>query len=167
VELVARVADPGSGAGAGAAAAMTAALAAGLVEKASGDERVPELRTRALELAILAEAAFGDAWDELSRAGAGGRDEELGGAMDRATAVPLEIASLAVQVAEIAVTAADRVAPILRAECVAATVLAESVCAVCAHLVKINLINANLTPVQEEARGYAGRAARARDALVS
>ncbi|MEA2126488.1 MAG: Formiminotransferase-cyclodeaminase [Solirubrobacteraceae bacterium] len=166
MEFAERVADPGSGAGAGAAAAMVAALAAALLEKASGLEGARELRERATALVEESEAAFGAAWDELARAGEGGRDEALGGAMDRATAAPLAVAGTAAEIAELARASVDQVAPIVRAEAVAAAVLAEAICTICAHLVEINLVSGNLVPVQEEARGYVGRAAAARAALT-
>jgi hypothetical protein len=54
----------------------------------------------------------------------------------------------------------------LRAEAVSVAILCEAVCAVCAHLVEINLINASWEAVQSEARGYATQTAAHRAALT-
>lgn len=117
-------------------------------------------------LALESEAAFTQARAELARAGEGGRDDAISEALDRATAAPLAVAGTAVEIAEMARAVADAADPNLRAEAVAAAVLCEAVCATCAHLVEINLINRTLEPMQSEASGYAGRAAAIRAALT-
>lgn len=161
-----RIADPESGAGAGATAAQTTIYAAALLEKATQDPLAVALRERADQLSQDAEAAFYTARAELSRAGEGDRNEPIADAMDLATATPLAIAGTAADIAQLAKEAADKVDPMLRAECVAAAVLCEAVTGICQHLVEINLVNANLAPVQSEARVYAARAAADRKALT-
>jgi hypothetical protein len=162
-----RVADPASGAGACATAAATTAYAAALLEKTTGDSLAVALRERAIHLGGDSEAAFLSARAELARAGEGGRDEPIADALDVATATPLAVASTAADIAQLAHESVDHVDPMLRAELVAAAVLCDAVCTVCAHLVEINLVNAGLAAVQDEARAYAAQTAAHRAALIT
>jgi formiminotetrahydrofolate cyclodeaminase len=66
-------------------------------------------------------------------------DAELGRAFDRAAEVPLRIAEVGADVAELAAYAAPRVDPKVQGDAAAAAVLAEAGTKIAVHLVAINL----------------------------
>jgi len=147
--LAARVPAPGGG----GAAAVTGALAAGLVAMAARfseaqlpaaadvARRADQLRDRAAGLADQDAAAYGAVLDayQLPREGDGSeRRERIAAALHGAAAVPLEIAEIAAQVAELAVGVAGG-NPSLRGDTLAAAVLAEASARSAAALVDINV----------------------------
>ena len=166
-ELWDRVADGGRGMGAGAVAAATAATAASLVEMVSraSVDMWPEaaavagqahaLRAWATQLAQVNMETYGSAKEALEAAYSGGGEtaslqESLGEAME----VPLRIAELAGEVAELAARTAQSGDYDLRPDAAAATALAAASARAAAHLVSINL-----TATDEDPRTSAARAA--------
>jgi formiminotetrahydrofolate cyclodeaminase len=163
--LAARVPAPGGG----AAAAVTGALAAGLVAMAAQfseaqlpaaadiARRADQLRGRAAGLADQDAAAYGAVLDayQLPREGDGSeRRERIAAALHGAAVVPLEIAEIAAQVAELAADVAGG-NPNLRGDTLAAAHLAEASARSAAALVDINVTLGHLPG------GLSGRAARA------
>jgi formiminotetrahydrofolate cyclodeaminase len=148
--LAEELATATEGAGGGVAAASTAGLAAALVmlvARASHDswDRAPAvateaeaLRARAFELADTEAAAFAQALAALRPSPEGGAPD-LGPALEAAADAPLQVASLAAEIAQLAREAATRGADDRRPDAVAAALLAEGVARATAHLVEVNL----------------------------
>jgi methenyltetrahydrofolate cyclohydrolase len=147
-KLAARTPAPGGG----GAAAMTAAMAAALVAMAArfSDGQLPDagelaeaadsLRTRAAALAdrdALAYRAVLDAY-ALPK-DTSGRRELIREALREAAAVPLEIAEISAQAAEMAVRVAGAGNPNLRGDAVTAALLAAGAARSAACLVDINV----------------------------
>jgi methenyltetrahydrofolate cyclohydrolase len=164
-ELLAAVAAPTPAPGGGSSAAVACALAAALVEMA-GDERAAALRARALE---LAEADLGsyapvlDAQrlpaDDPNRAG------RLRAALSEASAVPLAIAEVGCEVAELASAAARGGRRSLEGDATAGALLAEAATRAAACLVELNLAGQPDDARLAAAREHAARARAARSEL--
>jgi formiminotetrahydrofolate cyclodeaminase len=161
-DLVAEVAAPKPAPGGGSSAAVAVALAAALVEMA-GDERAAALRGRALE---LAEADLGSYAPviEAQRLPADdpGRAERLRTALSEASAVPLALAEVGCEVAELAAAAARGGRRSLEGDATAGALLAEAATRAAARLVELNLAaqpdDARLHAAQELAsRAWAAR----------
>jgi methenyltetrahydrofolate cyclohydrolase len=152
-ELLDQVAADGRTPGGGSVAAIVTAAAAGLLAKvarssaewseASGMAAQAEaLRDRAAPLA----QADADEYEAALRArgadreGPGDRrDFALGRAFARAAEPPFEIAAIAADVARLSVTVVQRGEPALRADAVAAGLLAAASAGAAAELVAVNL----------------------------
>jgi formiminotetrahydrofolate cyclodeaminase len=139
--------------GGGSIAAVTAAAAAGLVAMAAtGSDgwreaggvaaQATTLRRRLEELAPANDEAYELALSALSGgdgAEEGARDELLGRTLERAAAIPLVIAEIAANVAELAAVVAEEGDPRTRGDAAAAAMLALGATRAAAHLVEINL----------------------------
>jgi formiminotetrahydrofolate cyclodeaminase len=138
----------------GSAAAIAVALAAALVamtarfsrehwEEAGGVIAQAEaLRSRVAPLAQKDAEAYGRALAAFrlpKSLDPAARDEALGRALAEAAAVPLEIASVAADVAVLAAAAAERGNPNVRGDAATAAALAEAGARAAANLVAINL----------------------------
>jgi formiminotetrahydrofolate cyclodeaminase len=138
----------------GSVSALVVAMAAGLAEMAArfstehwdgaagAVAQARALRERAAPLALEDAEAYEQALAALRLPKEGdpkGRNRAIGEALERAAAVPLEIASLASSVALLAAELAERGNPNLRGDAAAAAVLAEAVARATANLVVINL----------------------------
>jgi formiminotetrahydrofolate cyclodeaminase len=140
--------------GAGPAAALTTAVAAALVAMAARFSRdawveagttvaqAEALRRRALQLArddADALEAFLAARDTTVELRTEARDFQLGQTLERAADVPLAIAETACDVAMLALHTADHAEGDVRADAVAAALLAHGAARAVAHLVEVNL----------------------------
>jgi methenyltetrahydrofolate cyclohydrolase len=149
-QVAARTPAPGGG----GAAAVTAALAAGLVAMAARfsqaqladagqiASRADVLRRRATELVTEDGQAYGRVLDAFALprdAGTGERDERIRAALQRAAAVPGEMARIAAEVAGMAARLATEGNPNLRGDSVSAAILAEASARSAACLVDINV----------------------------
>jgi formiminotetrahydrofolate cyclodeaminase len=158
----------------GAAAALAVALAADLaaqVARASSEwnerggalAQADAIRDRAIELAAEVGHAYHVALATLSRAlaeppatpAAGAPD--LGEALERAVEPLLQVGAAASDAAELAELVARCGSSLVRADAVAATMLATAAAEMCAHLVEVNLL---VTGDDERAR-------RAREIVAS
>ena len=123
------------------------AAAAGVlatVARSSGCEaeaaQAASLYARSLPLAEADAEAYAAALARLAtREGSPQADFKLGVALEHTADVLLEIADAAADVAELAVAVADRAAPDLKPDAVAAAMLAVGSARAAAHLVEINL----------------------------
>jgi formiminotetrahydrofolate cyclodeaminase len=100
------------------------------------------IQDRVAPLASVDARAWEEANEALHRAAAGtspGDEGELERKLEAAAAVPLEIAQLGADVAELAVIAADRCDGEFRADAAAAAALAAGGARAAAHLVRVNL----------------------------
>jgi len=156
--------------GAGSAAAVAIALAASLVVKVARVSRdswndAAGVAAQAIELGSRCPTLArddADAWQDAlaslaSPHGVDGADTELRRVLDRAADLPLAIAETGADVAGLALLTAERGAPSLRGEAVAAAVLAHAGVRIAAHLVVINLV----TQAGDERSARAGRAEQA------
>jgi formiminotetrahydrofolate cyclodeaminase len=140
--------------GGGSVAAITAACAAGLVTMAArnsaGDwqeagaiaAQAATLRRRLEELAPENDEAYQRALAALGRPDeleSGSRDEAIGASLERAAAIPLAIAEVAANVAELAAVVAEEGDQRSRGDAAAAAMLALGATRAAAHLVEINL----------------------------
>jgi formiminotetrahydrofolate cyclodeaminase len=150
-EVASRTPAPGGG----SVSALAVAFAAGLAEMAArfSDGNWPEAARAAARAAELREraAALAPADAEAYEAVLAARGEDGGAALERAAAIPLELAELAAEVAELAADAAEHGNPNLRGDAAAGAALAEAGARAAANLVAINL----------RARPEDGRPARA------
>lgn len=153
--LAARERAPGGG----SAAALTVAFAAGLVAMVARSSRAvwedaPGVAAQALTLQDRAAAltrADAEAWDDALAAlgaAAGPADDDGNGArgdldlerkLERAAAIPLEIAELGADVALLAAQAGERGDAGYRADAAAAAALAAGGARAATHLVEVNL----------------------------
>lgn len=170
-ELLRAVADQTSAPGGGASAAMTAALAAALTAMAGRFSTVQDpagapaavqtaeaLSTRAAALADADVAAYGEYLAARRRE----RDtdstaRETQEALSRAVDVPLEVSTLATQVAELAANLVRDGNPNLRGDAVTAVLLAAA-----ASVAAADLVRANLTATPDDPRGPRAAAAAER-----
>jgi formiminotetrahydrofolate cyclodeaminase len=164
-DLLAEVAAPKPAPGGGSSAAVACALAAALVEM-SGDERAAALRVRALE---LAEADLGSYAPVLEAqqlpADDRTRARRLRRALSEASTVPLQLAELGCEVAELAAAAARGGRRSLEGDATAGALLAEAATRAAARLVELNLAEQPEDRRLAAAREYAERAWAARSAL--
>ena len=150
-EFLAEVASPETMPGAGYCAAVSLSMAAGLVAMAAGASREewPEakgaaaqanmLRERVAPLAQRNVKAYADAVARLRGGEDGGDGTDLGTLLERAAQIPLDIAEAAVDVAALAAVVAERGNQALRADAVAAALLAQGAARAAATLVEVNL----------------------------
>jgi formiminotetrahydrofolate cyclodeaminase len=117
-----------------------------------------------------------EVWEEASDALRAAADPEgpaqsrgaLEQALDRAAAIPLEVAELGADVAALAVVVAERCEPGYRADAAAAVALAAGGARAAAHLVEVNLAMRSGDPRLERARSSEQDAAEsARRVLAS
>jgi formiminotetrahydrofolate cyclodeaminase len=148
-------AQPAPTPGVGAAAALVTAAAAALVAKvarlskptwsdaAAAAAQAEALRDRVVPLAQSAVEAHAAAVARLDGGDADAdpdrRDFELGRALKAAAAVPLRIADVAADVAELAALVAERGLPSARADAAGAAILAASAAKAASVLVEANL----------------------------
>ena len=139
--------------GGGAAAALTVSLAASLVAMAArystpqiadGQmlvERAESLRRRVRHLADDDARAFAGVLAANATGRAGGSDEGRlrAAALLRATEVPLEVAEIGAQTAQLAVVLAVNGKPDVRGDAATALLLAEAGTRAAAHLVSVNV----------------------------
>jgi formiminotetrahydrofolate cyclodeaminase len=152
-DFLARIAASDASPGGGSAAAFTVAVAAGLVAMVARCSHGswpdgPGVAAQALSIQKrAAPLAQTDArvWDEalaaLRSAGDPGSagDEELEQKLELAAAVPLEIAQLGADVAELAALSSERCEGAYHADAAAAAALAAGGARAAAHLVRVNL----------------------------
>jgi formiminotetrahydrofolate cyclodeaminase len=164
-DLLAEVAAPTPAPGGGSSAAVACALAAALVEM-SGDERAAALRARALE---LAEADLGSYAPviEAQRLPAEDRTRarRLRRALSEASTVPLELAEVGCEVAELAAAAARGGRRSLEGDATAGALLAEAATRAAVRLVELNLAGQPDDRRLATARELAARAWAARSEL--
>ena len=175
-EFLDEIAADGRTPGGGSAAALVTAIAAGLLAKVarSSGDTWPEaagiaaqadcLRDRATplaqtdaeqyEAALRARAETNDEHGER-------RDFALGQAYAKAAEPPLQIVSVANDVAQLALAVAEGGNPALRADAVAAGLLAAAAASAAAELVAVNLTASARDPRVLEAAKLAQEAARA------
>jgi formiminotetrahydrofolate cyclodeaminase len=149
-----RIAAAEQAPGGGSAAAITVAAAAGLVamvarcstgswpDAAGVAAQALQVQKRAGPLASTDAKVWDDALDALRKAGAGGGagdDAALEQKLELAAAVPLEIAQLGADVADLAALAAERCEGAYQADAVAAASLAAGAAKAALHLVEVNL----------------------------
>lgn len=152
-DFLSRIAAKDEPPGGGSAAALTVAVAAGLVAMVARCSHGswpdgPGVAAQALAIqkraAPLAQTGA-DVWDEalaaLRSAGQPGSagDEELQRKLEIAAAVPLEIAQLGADVAELAALSAERCEGAYHADAAAAAALAAGGAGAAAHFVEVNL----------------------------
>lgn len=152
-EFLARVAARDQSPGGGSAAAISVAMAAGLVamvarcsldawpEGPGVAAQALQLQKRAGPLAQTDARAWEKALAALRSAGepGSGGDLELEKKLELAAAVPLEIAQLGADVADLAALAAERCEGAYHADAAAAASLAAGGARAAAHLVEVNL----------------------------
>ena len=175
-EFLDEVAAGGRTPGGGSVAAVVTAAAAGLLAKVARSSRnewaeAPGIAAQAEALrdrtALLAqadadeyEAALRAQADESAQPGER-RDFALGRAFARAAEPPLEIAAIAADVARLSVTVVERGEPALRADAVAAALLAAAAAASASELVAVNLTASERDERVRRARRLAVEAAEA------
>lgn len=168
--LLAELSAPTPSPGAGSAAGWTAALAAGLAEMSAGltrtasagvlAQRAAHLRAQALELAARDRTSFAVVI-EARRAGDDDRD-----ALVTAAEVPVELAGLGAELAELAGSLAATGNPALEGDATAAVLLAEAATRAAARLVELNLANDPSHAHHAAAAMHVERATAARDAVL-
>ncbi|MGA2013660.1 MAG: cyclodeaminase/cyclohydrolase family protein [Solirubrobacteraceae bacterium] len=181
-ELLARFAARSPAPGGGSGAAVTCAVAASLLEMAAAYERgaagAPEAAAEPASEAGLCERGLDLAEADLRSyepvlaalrlpAGDETRAARLADALAAAAAVPLAIAGLAAEIAELAAGAAARAGRHLVGDAAAAAVLAEGACAAAARLVALNVGDAPADPRVARATELAAQAARARQRALN
>lgn len=153
-DFLGRIAAEEQSPGGGSAAAVTVAMAAGLVAMVARCSKTNwpdapgvaaqalQIQKRAGPLASVDAFAWDDALDALRRAKEGegtGDDAALQLRLERAAAVPLEIAQLAADVADLAAIAGERCEGTYQADAAAAAALAAGAARAALHLVEVNL----------------------------
>jgi formiminotetrahydrofolate cyclodeaminase len=164
-DLLAEVAARKPAPGGGSSAAVAVALAAALVEM-GGDERGAALRERALELADADLGSYAPVIeaqqlpkDDPARA------DRLRAALSEASEVPLAIAEVGSEVAELAAGLAHRGNRHLEGDATAGALMAEAATRAAARLVELNLAEQPDDPRLDAARRAAARAWAARAEL--
>jgi formiminotetrahydrofolate cyclodeaminase len=165
--------------GGGAVAAVVAALTAALVTmaaRASHEDladapglaaQSEALRRRASALAEANQGALAAAVEALRDVDVDDVEDRLGRALWSAAEVPLDLAALAADVAELASVLAQRGRQEVRPDAVTASVLAAAVADAAAHLVSVNLTVTREDPRVADCRAVAAAAARSRDAALA
>jgi formiminotetrahydrofolate cyclodeaminase len=130
---------------------LTVAFAASLVsmvarssaeawdEAAGVSAQALAMADRSAPLAGLDATVWEAASEALSAAATGDDSPDLERALDRAAAIPLEIAEIAADVAALAALTAEHCEPAYRADVAAAAALAAGGARAAAHLVEVNL----------------------------
>ena len=169
--LLDEIASGEPGPTAGAASAAVVAIAAGVAascgrasrqswrEAGGAIAQAEALRARAAPLAQADVQAFEEAAAALRARDAG--DAALGAKLTRAADVPLAIARVGADVAELAREVAQRGDPAIRADAAAACALAAGATQAAAHLVGVNLAVTDADPRLAESRALARDAAEA------
>jgi formiminotetrahydrofolate cyclodeaminase len=177
-DFLAEVASPEPMPGAGYAAAITLTMAAGLVAMSAAASRsqwaegrgaaaqANTLRERVAPLAQRNLEAYANAVARL-RGEQTEDHEDLGGALARAAQIPLEIAEAAVDVASLAAIVAERGEQALRADAVAAALLAQGAARAVATLVEVNLGTTESDARVTQVRDLAGAATAAADRALA
>ena len=180
-EFLGRIAAGEQAPGGGSGAAYTVAVAAGLVAMVArcsrdgwGDARgvaaqALSIQERVAPLASVDARAWEEANEALRKAaqGTSSADEgDLERKLEEAAAVPLEIAQLGADVAELAVIAADRCDGEFRADAAAAAALAAGGSRAAAHLVRINLAVRDDDPRLARARASEQAASAAAERIL-
>jgi len=157
--LLDAIAAPAPAPGSGSTAALVGAMAAALCTKAArlSDDggaaaQGEHLRRRLTILAREDADAFAAALHTLDEGGEpdpARRDWDLGRALAVAADVPLRIAEVCADVADLGADLSQRCKPEVQPEAAGAAVLAEAAVRVCAHLVAVNL---GATPNDERVR---------------
>jgi formiminotetrahydrofolate cyclodeaminase len=157
-ELLAEIAAATPAPGGGSSAAVACAVAAALVEMSAGPphERAAALRARALELADQDLDSYAPVLEAQRRG------EPVGPALSAAAEVPLAIAEVACEVAELAHAAR----PSLEGDAAAAALLAEAATRAAVRLVELNLARRPDDPRLRTAREFAARAWSAREGAL-
>jgi len=143
------LAGPRAAPGGGSALAMTvshAAAVTAMAARVSGDPglaaQAQALRARAAPLAQLDADTYEEALavrDAARDLKLEQRDWEIGQAFARAAEPPLEIARVAVDVAELAAQLATAGSPVIRADAIAAATIAAAAARACVTMVEVNL----------------------------
>jgi formiminotetrahydrofolate cyclodeaminase len=165
------LASPDTPAAGGSAAALVGAIAAAVAAKVarlSGDgglaAQASALRGRLNELAPVDAEAFSEARRALSEVEGGGdpgRDFRLGLTLERASAVPLEIAEACADVSALAGELARTAAPDAQPDAAVAAVLAAAAAHAAVRLVEVNLAVGTDDPRVARARAAARTASAA------
>jgi formiminotetrahydrofolate cyclodeaminase len=158
---------PAGGSAAGLAGALAAAVAV-KVARVSGQEghaaQALSLRDRLVELASADATALGHARRALAEVGEGGddsRDFSLGQLLDRASAVPLEIAEACADVSALAGELAHTGHPDAQPDAGVAAVIAAAAAHAAVRLVEVNLAVGEDDPRAIRARAAARSASEA------
>jgi methenyltetrahydrofolate cyclohydrolase len=171
-DFLEEVASPELLPGGGFVSAIAIAMAAGLVsmvarlssdvwpEAGAAAAQAEALRARVTPLAEQNAQAYRDAVATLKGQGevAGGRDAAIADALGRAAELPLRIGEIAADVATIAAEVAERGELSLRADAIAAALLAEAGARSAATLVEVNLGTTSSDDRVERARVFAASA---------
>jgi formiminotetrahydrofolate cyclodeaminase len=191
-ELLERLAQRTPAPGGGSAAAIACALAAALAEMAAAYElaagegaaadagrdvghdpggdvtRARAARERALALAERDLDAYAPVLAALARPGDDpGRPEALASALRGAAEVPLQIAALAAETAELGAALAGRAGRHVVGDAVAATVLAEAACRTAVRLAALNVGQTRNDVGLDAAGALIARSARARSRALT
>jgi len=168
--LLAELSAPTPSPGAGSAAGWVAALAAGLTEMSAGltrtgaagvlAERAARLRAQALDLAERDRTSF-QGVIEARRAG-----EDDAAALAAAAEVPVALAALGAELAELAAGLAAGGNPALEGDATAAALLAEAATRAAARLVELNLAGDPSHAHHAAVAMHVERATSARDAVL-
>ena len=178
--FVSRVGGRDTRASSSAVAALAVALAADLTaqvahaspewsERGAALAQADAIRDRAIELAAEVAGAYQVALARLVHALAAPRAAsasgaiDLGEALERAVAPLLQVADAAGDAAELAELVARSGTSLVRADAVAATVLATAAAEICAHLVEVNLLVTGDDERALRARAIVARAAASRE----
>ncbi|MEP7034691.1 MAG: cyclodeaminase/cyclohydrolase family protein [Actinomycetota bacterium] len=142
-KIAARTTAPGGGSVAGVAAALAGALAGMCARFSDGDQaelaqRADALRARAVSLAHSDSVVYA----AFLRTRQSGRDSELGAAFDDVVRIPLEVAEVAAELAQLAGGLVRSGNPNLRGDATVAVLLASAAARAGAALVAENLAGA-------------------------
>jgi formiminotetrahydrofolate cyclodeaminase len=171
--------SPGAGPAAAASLALAAAVVVDVARQSAGEwdeapavaAQAEALRSRSLGLARSDLEAYTGAREALAALGAErqpvpGRPP-LGPALERAAAVPLEIAEAGVDIATLAAVAAERCPPDLRADAAGAALIATGAVGAVARLLEINLSVGPRDERLEQARQLVGMCELARERAIA
>lgn len=180
-DLLAEIAGEEPAPGGGSAAAVCTAIAAALVASVARLSRerwegalavvaqAEQLRGRVALLVEMDARAFDQALRTLAERdeiAADERDARLGQSLARAAELPLEIAEISADVAELAALASSHCDPEVRADGVAAAILAEAAARTAAGLVEVNLTVTDDDPRVGVARSLLVCAEESRDRVL-
>jgi formiminotetrahydrofolate cyclodeaminase len=170
-DLLEQVAERTPAPGGGSASAVAVALAAGLAGMAASfsDRHWPDAGPAAARAAQLREraAALAPEDAEAYEAVLAARGEDVPAALERAAAVPLELAELAAEAARLAADASRHGNPNLRGDATAGALLAAAGARAAANLVAINLEGRPEDDRPARAARFAAEAAEAADRALT